>query len=258
MKCEISRNSPVYQFRFHAVFTVSLVLFAFIFCIIWSIIFNFKDVTKTHCKVINYLPSISSAFDEFSMQTTVWRLCVALHAPLRFLVVGMYYRFYKYTFKLEGLSQILANVCCALNSIENVALVGLSFISSTYFFTAHRNCFIIFGLCSEIYMLLSIYVWKSKLKDLTLQQRYSFSWKIRTATLNILSGFAAAYLYYRHNKYCEPLMYTWFCLAEYIVVVSNMGFHMTAYWDFYSEPFNLSLVMCKKMNTSKYSAIYNV
>jgi len=39
------------------------------------------------------------------------------------------------------------------------------------------------------------------------------------------------YFYYRHNEYCEPYVYSVFCLLEYVIVLSNMCYHMTAYLD---------------------------
>lgn len=77
--------------------------------------------------------------------------------------------------------------------------------------------------------------------------------------LNVLSILIACYFFYRHNRYCEPLgkilidiviiicssvilvvlenryaisVYSMFALSEYGVVLSNMGYHLTAALDF--------------------------
>ena len=50
---------------------------------------------------------------------------------------------------------------------------------------------------------------------------------------NLFCFAVALYFYYRHNAYCEPGMYTAFAFMEYLMVLSNMGFHMAAYYDFY-------------------------
>lgn len=45
----------VLDFAKLAWFTVSLPFFAFIFCIIWSIVYDFEHSTSTHCKVFIFL-----------------------------------------------------------------------------------------------------------------------------------------------------------------------------------------------------------
>lgn len=56
------------SFGAFAVATVSLPLFAFIFCVIYSLMFSFTLTTATHCNVLNLLPSLSAAIGTYSPQ----------------------------------------------------------------------------------------------------------------------------------------------------------------------------------------------
>jgi len=58
----------------------------------------------------------------------VWRIAIAIHAGPRLLVARMYYRYYQGI--LYQWIHFLAAIACWLNVIENVALIGLTFISS--------------------------------------------------------------------------------------------------------------------------------
>ena len=50
------------------------------------------------------------------------------------------------------------------------------------------------------------------------------------------------YFYWRHNAHCEPGMYSIFSVFEYMVVLSNMGYHFTSYYDFYQTTFVLGQI----------------
>lgn len=55
--------------------------------------------------------------------------------------------------------------------------------------------------------------------------------KKRIAILNFLTIITALYLYDRHNRYCEPGVYSLFSFLEYIVIVLNITYHLQAYYD---------------------------
>lgn len=55
--------------------------------------------------------------------------------------------------------------------------------------------------------------------------------KKRLAIINFAAIVAALYLYDRHNRLCEPGIYSMFSFLEYIVIVANIVYHFQAYSD---------------------------
>ncbi|XP_076319596.1 acyltransferase PGAP2-like isoform X2 [Tachypleus tridentatus] len=220
-------------FRRFAIVTVSLPLYSFMFCVIWSLLYDFKSSTATHCHVRNYLPSISAAIGGFTPQLYIWRVGIGLHAAPRFVVIFMYFTFYRECLLKRKLWQRLGILTCCLHAVENVSLIGLTYISSSDNYPAHEKLFITFMLSSSSYMLLSCILprlaFVRKLSDL---ERRSLKTKSFLITINVSALLGACYFFMRHNWYCETGMYTLFALCEYIAVLTNMGFHMTACWDF--------------------------
>ncbi|CAG7827823.1 unnamed protein product [Allacma fusca] len=226
-------------FRNVARFTVSLPLGGFVFCVIWAVWTDLDAATYTHCGVRNYLPSLSAAMGGFSLSQTVWRICIALHTAPRFLITRMYYGYLKSVIYSKFL--LLARLACFFNVLENFGLVGLTYVSSKDNYSIHEKCFLIFMLSSEIYMLLlcgllygSRHIPPTNLEIMSLQVKWGL------VTLNLFSFALAGYAFIRHNAYCEEGMYTVFAFLEYIVVLTNMGFHMTAFWDFYDRMLTIS------------------
>ncbi|KAG7159563.1 post-GPI attachment to proteins factor 2-like isoform X2 [Homarus americanus] len=225
-----------------AVVTVSLPLGAFFLCIYLSLRFNFDLSTATHCGVPNYLPSISSAIGEFVPQRYIWRAAIAVHCAPRFLVASMYYSFMNRILPNVAFYRNAVKVTTLLNVVENVALLSLSFVSSKENYDVHKVSFILFMVCSELYMVLTCLLLKDNARRFTTPlERLAFVKKKQLMTANLASFVIALYFFYRHNKYCEPGMYSVFAFMEYIVVLTNMAFHMTAYYDFH----NHDLVVCE-------------
>ena len=229
------------RFRHLAVGTVSLPLFGFLFCVGWSLLYNFSAATSTHCRVANYLPSLSAAFGSFTVQRRVWKTVIALHATPRFIVGWFYFNFWKETLMLTLSARALLVTAHVLYVSENLGLLGLSFVASVENFPFHKAAFIVFLVCSEFYMLITCWLsWMPRVRPVTRLEGRSRRQKLLFFLVNFISLVFAMFFYARHNARCEPGVYTLFALSEYVVVLSNIAFHMTAYWDFHDKVLDLS------------------
>ena len=78
-------------------------------------------------------------------------------------------------------------------------------------------------------------------------ERRSLRLKRRLLVTNFSCILAAVYCYWRHNTLCEPGMYSLFSLLEYSVVLTNMAFHFTSYYDFYCVTIQVGMMMMMVM-----------
>uniref|UniRef100_A0A336LW04 CSON002692 protein n=1 Tax=Culicoides sonorensis TaxID=179676 RepID=A0A336LW04_CULSO len=227
-------SKPIFSVPFgrFAVIVVSLPLFSFIFCVLYSVLFYFERSTATHCHVFNLLPSISAAIGNYQPQRIVWQVAIVTHFLPRLLVARMYLKHYDDIIRRNRRG--FAYLAVMLNVLENFALLGLSLFTSIDNYEIHKNCFCTFIGASETYMLISYFLNKNgrKIPELTKIEEKSLKYKQRLFIINVICFALAGYFFLRHNNYCEPMIYTFFALFEYIVVFTNMGFHMTAFWDF--------------------------
>ncbi|XP_046892557.1 post-GPI attachment to proteins factor 2-like [Hypomesus transpacificus] len=233
----LGHEKPLIRLSFSScvVSTVSLPLLGLTSCIFISSVFHFEDSTGTHCQVPNYLPSISASISQ-SPECHIWRVCIGLHSAPRFLVAVSYFNLYKSRFSSRFPQWLLysGNLVCALT--ETFGLLLLSYVSSNETYFVHKEGFVLFIFSSLVYMLITCRLWNIiKKYSLSPEDLKSYHWKIRFLTLNVSFCFLAAYFYWKHNMYCEPGSYTLFSLFEYLVVLSNMAFHLTAFWDFKSR-----------------------
>jgi len=231
-----------FLFRHLLVSTVLLPLCSFAFCVIWVMHEDFVKACYTAClkhgnrKIPNYLPSVSAATGDFYVSQVVWRFCILLHAPPRFYFA---FQYFQYLCKiLPGRHLPLSLVTCLLHCLEISGLVGLTVISSRMNFIMHATCFGTFIVCSEIYMIALCMLITSHTKfsrNATSLEARSLAVKKMLLKIILLCSCALIYVYFRHEAYCEQGMYTLFSLLEYVIILSNIGFHATAYWDFYDK-----------------------
>ena len=137
---------------------------------------------------------------------------------------------------LESKYRIHAEVIFICYIFEVLSLLMLSFAPSREDFRMHKNSFAVFLVVSALYMLLTF--WLLHFKWLTPRKPWEETGhrlKKLMVKANVGCILICLYLYYRHNRYCEPGIYSIFSIFEYGVVLTNMGYHWTSYYDFYDK-----------------------
>jgi len=231
----LDSSDVIFRIRFGVYcYTIcSIPFLSFIFCVGWSLFKYFDRATATHCNVRNYLPSISAAIGNYQPQRLVWQLAILIQVIPRLSVIYQYYRLYDVIVRRNR--RPIAYTACIFNVVENLALVGLSLWTSIDDYEIHKTCFITFIATSECYMCMTYFINKNALRNvgkLSRTQQTSLNFKRNLFIINVFSFFCAGYFFVRHNDRCEPGVYTLFAFFEYIVVLTNMGFHLTSAYDF--------------------------
>lgn len=210
---------------------VSIPLIAFITCVLITMYKDFENANNTHCKVSNVFPSISACIGSFEPQSTIWKTAIYFHAPLRFFIIYLRWEHYRHVIREN--CAFVVNLAVAFNLIENFALLGLTHWTSSNNYPYHEVSFKIFIGTSIFYMLLTCIMLTNykRRPSISHREKHSVKLKWRAFIINVASFACAAYFFLRHNKLCEPYVYSLFGFSEYIVVISNISFHLTTIYD---------------------------
>ena len=227
-----------------------LPLVAFLGCITLSTFKDFKLANQTHCHVFNIFPSLSSCISAFYPQNTIWRICIGIDSFPRYCIAYIYYKRY-YQLKVQNLKfrKAYLNFVKTLfiaHLIELTSLLLLTYISSMEIFFLHAISFITFLISSIIYMILTIatYHWPRESKiGLNMKEKVSKRLKWRLFLFYISMCLASMYFYYRHNRFCEPYIYSMFSLCEYFTVLANIYYHSLILVDLDVNSFRYKIAM---------------
>lgn len=217
---------------------------AFSGCLLLTLWLHYEQAVSTHCGVPNWLPSLSAAV-AYAPECYVWRFFIGIQGTPR---MGLAFASKNFLLSSGHWPSPFrpwflwaCQFACALNIGEIIFLLLLTCISSIENHDIHVFCFIIFANCAILHMLMNTWLYhlsgrrrSSKLGQL------SFHYKFVCTIGSVVSLLLALYFFYRHNRYCEPGVYTLFALAEYSLIVFNVLFHSTLYYDFHSRAFSLA------------------
>ena len=196
----------------------------------------------THCRVQNILPSISASISDFYPQNTLWRLCIGVDSFPRYLIAFIYYNKY-YRVKIENKTyksfyKMILKIGFLFHFIELTSLLILTYISSIEIFVVHMLSFVLFLISSTIYMLITLatHYWPNDSNNISsnineFRENRSKNFKLKILIFYLSSFMLSLYFYIRHNRYCEPYVYSFFSLCEYLTVLANIAYHAVIFYD---------------------------
>ncbi|KAF2071534.1 hypothetical protein CYY_007159 [Polysphondylium violaceum] len=240
--------------------------------------YHFERVTKNHCKMYEFLPSISSTIGDFSPEMNVFRYGMALTSGLR---LGTIYL--NHYISTEDKNTLLAhshsgrkNPSMVLQSINALNyLIPLStvfdtirvfsagvwiYVSSSEHLFSHQVGFVSYVIFSFAFMYTHtavLYHTKIKFKPgmegqspwkiilganysaSTQKDLFSFKWKAISGVVHFLLFIGSLKYFVDHTFYCVYLSYSKYSIFEWLLAFTNVFYDSLTYLDFEGLYFTL-------------------
>jgi len=218
-------------------------MLSFVLCLAIALTYHRETTTWTHCNVENWLPSFSAVIGQHFPEIAIWRIGVSILILQRLIDIGIYYNLHKATIPSSYsnplnhhrlvLYQTLNVVRGFFAFAEVASLAMLTYVSSNEMFSVHQMGFIgfVLGALANCILQLVLFRMKPASRANLPGQITSYDLKVKTFCLQLAATVGATYTYIRHEQYCEPGMYSLFALCEYTLIMSNIFFHLTLWWD---------------------------
>jgi len=236
------------KYRYLALATILVSAVSFVFCIVYSFIFHFDEVTSSHCNVWNLAPSVSASIGSNAPQRYVWTLVMALHTGPRLVLAAINHSVYSAC--TAGARLRVARLTSLLALCELASLLLVTVVPSVELYSLHILATGAFLVTSGLHMALSCHLVRQNSSSGLFKMgrnhyllRKSLHYKQVLLMTHLSSIAISLYFYWRHNAYCEPGIYSVFSLCEYVVILSNLGYHATSYYDYYHVTINLSSLL---------------
>ncbi|EGC38376.1 hypothetical protein DICPUDRAFT_28771 [Dictyostelium purpureum] len=242
--------------------TGSFLLTLFLACYL-----HFERVTKNHCKMYEFLPSISSTIGDFSPEMNVYRYGMALTSGLRLGTI--YLNHYVATeeknnllsnYRKSSMAVLEAtkrlNYLIPLSTIFDTIRVfsagGWIYISSSEHLFSHQVGFVSYVIFSFLYMYthcVVLYLTKIKFRPgqdnssltsiilgsyspSTQKDLFSFKWKVILGVTHFLLFIGSLKYFVDHTFYCVYLSYSKYSIFEWLLAITNIFYDTLTFLDF--------------------------
>jgi len=213
---KVTKRGPLFQVPapWMTIFASLCPFLGLLSCFLIAAIFHAEDTTWTHCRVYNFMPSVSAAIGNNAVERVIWKLAVAAHNIFTILDSFIMYA----NLRRHGAGLLASRFCFLTKVFCCLALYLLTFVSSTESMPMHATgfiCWLVFGSVYQLSFLLTV----RSLPDFKMEPHASrfifWSYFVYFACFPL-----AIFWYWLHHETCWPYLYSLFGLTEFVLIVA--------------------------------------